>query len=63
MVTRVKHLEASWGVRESVDTRSHKGRVVPYMCRFQEFDQGGTWIVDESYDVMSGVIWWLLDFT
>ena len=25
VVTRVTHLEAGWSVRESVDTRSHKG--------------------------------------
>ena len=30
VVSRVKHLETSWSVRESVDTRSHKGRIVPY---------------------------------
>ena len=30
MVSRVKHLGAGWSVREPVDTKSHKGRVVPY---------------------------------
>ena len=29
---------------------------------FLEFDQGGAWVVEESYDVASGVIGWLLDF-
>ena len=26
------------------------------ICRFREFDQGGAWVVEESYDVTSGVI-------
>ena len=63
MVSRVRHLEAGWSVRESVDTRSHKGRKCRHVfCRFRGFDQGGTWIVEESYDVTSGDIRWLLNF-
>ena len=30
MVSHVKTPKAGWSVGESVDTRSHKGRVVPY---------------------------------
>ena len=32
------------------------------ICRFREFDQGGTLIIEESYDVTSGDIGWLLNF-
>ena len=29
---------------------------------FLEFNQGGAWVVEESNDVIPGVIGWLLDF-
>ena len=47
VVSGVRHLEAGWSVLESVDTRHSP---------FREFDQGGFWVVEESYDVTSGVI-------
>ena len=33
------------------------------VSRFREFDQGGSWVVEEPYDITSKVIGWLLDFT
>ena len=53
MVNGVRDLEAGWSVLESVDTRHSP---------FGEFDRGGSWVVEESYDVTSGVIGKLLDF-
>ena len=40
-------------------------RVVEYwvVSRFWEFDQGGSWVVKEPYDITSKVMGWLLDFT
>ena len=32
------------------------------ISRFLKFNQGGSWIVEESYDVTSRAIEWLLDF-
>ena len=40
MVSRVRHLEAGWSVRESVHTRSHKGREVPYYMLIPEVPPG-----------------------
>ena len=33
------------------------------VSRFREFEQGGSWVVEEPYDITSKVIGCLLDFT
>ena len=41
-------------------TRGVECRVV---SQFWEFDQGGSWVVEEPYDITSKAIGLLLDFT
>ena len=57
MVSRVRLLEAGW-----IAPRATKGMERRVINCFLEFDQGGAWVVEESNDVTSGVIGWLLDF-
>ena len=62
--SHVRHLEAGWNGRVFEGMGSHKGRGVLYVVsRFWDFDHGGSWVVEEPYDITPKVIGWLLDFT
>ena len=42
-----------WSAREFGGTKSHRGRGVLRYKSILKFDQGGDWVVEESYDVTS----------